>query len=236
MAEYSVIRKNSIMIIDLYEIQEYFLIDNILEQFLTKKEVKLESKQINLVKVLRDLDDQLIITNKNNVSEETQSGIRNLETKIKKLNKLQLQYEQEILDLAKTMDFSQWLFSKQAIIKTKLEKIRKKDFDLETETEINCLKLALFYIQGKLYGTEQDEIFRSPIIFLKIKIETIKSKGTINIVFEDYELNETFLEKIAFINNERLKQSVLDKIDFLFINKEMQYNLKLMKIIEVVKE
>lgn len=48
---------------------------------------------------------------------------------------------------------------------------------------------------------------------MKIKIETIKSKGTINIIFEDYELNETFLEKIAFINNERLKQSVLEKID-----------------------
>lgn len=235
MVEYSVIRKNSI-IIDLYEIQKYFLIDNILEQFLTKKEVKLESNKINLVKLLSDLDDQLIVANKNNVSEEAQTEIRNLENKIEKLNKLQLQYEQEILDSTKTMDFAQWLLSKQEIIKTKLEKIRKKNFDLETETGINCLKLALFYIQGKLYDTEQEEIFRSPIIFLKIKIETIKSKGTINIIFEDYELNETFLEKIAFINNEKLKQSVLDKIDFLFINQEMQYNLKLMKIIEVVKE
>lgn len=198
--------------------------------------MKLESNKINLVKLLSDLDDQLIFVNKNNVSQEAQTEIRNLENKIEKLNKLQLQYEQEILDSTKTIDFAQWLLSKQEIIKAKLEKIRKKNFDLETETGINCLKWALFYIQGKLYGTEQEEIFRSPIIFLKIKIETIKSKGTINIIFEDYELNETFLEKIAFINNERLKNSVLDKIDFLFINQKMKYNLKLMKIIEVVKE
>lgn len=103
---------------------------------------------------------------------------------------------------------------------------------------MKTIYVNIFYkrLGVKIYGTEQEEIFRSPIIFLKIKIETIKSKGTINIIFEDYELNETFLEKIAFINNERLKQSVLEKIDFLFINQEMQYNLKLMKIIEVVKE
>ncbi|MGL5268797.1 MAG: AAA domain-containing protein [Spiroplasma sp.] len=202
LANYSVIAKNSVSIIDLYDIQKYFIFENILESLLNKRKVELK---INY-KQVSDAEQNLSVD-----------------------HELKLEYEKNKESSKENLDFTEWLLVKQVGIKDKIEKLNKKHQELERETGINCLRIGLFYLEGKFSSDLGDEVFRSPMFFMKIRIEITQSQIFLVIDKTDgfFELNDVFFERLSFVKAQKLDYSLNKKINSLF-----KYNEAPLKILE----
>lgn len=195
LANYSVISSTSTSIVDLYDFQKYFMLENILEVLLAERkvELKINHKQVDEAQL-------------------------NLPTN----KELKQEYEKSKAAEKGKYDFTQWLTEKQIAVKNTVEKLNKNHRELERETGINCLRIGLFYLEGKFSSDLGDEIFRSPMFFIKIKIETTHTQIFLVVDQTDsfFELNDVFFERLSFIKGQKLDYSLNKKINSLFTNTE----------------